>query len=64
MFYGSEIMNVNTKQIVFDAIDKKMAEIQKQYDFGQNTYKGCPMHNLQYAINTLKELKSELENQL
>jgi len=52
------------EQIVFDIIDKKIEEIQKKYDFGQNVYKGCPMHNLLHSINTLKELKAEIKEYL
>ena len=49
------------KQLVFDLIDRKINEMEKKYKFGQEVYKGCPMHNIRYGINTLKELRKELE---
>ena len=48
------------KQLVFDLIDRKINEMEKEYKFGQEVYKGCPMHNIRYGINTLKELRKEL----
>lgn len=49
-------------QKVFDLIDEKVDELEKRYKFGQEVYKGCPMHNIRFGINTLKELKKELQN--
>ena len=46
---------------VFDCIDKKINNLQRKYDFGQQEAGACPMHNLKHSINTLKELKKELE---
>ena len=48
------------KQMVFDLIDKKINEKEKKYKFGQEVYRGCPMHNIRYGINTLKELREDL----
>lgn len=48
------------KQLVFDLIDREINEMEKKYKFGQEVYKGCPMHNIRYGINTLKELRKEL----
>ena len=45
---------------VLDLIDEKIDELEKRYKFGQEVYKGCPMHNIRFGINTLKELKKEL----
>ena len=46
---------------VLDLIDEKIDELEKRYKFGQEVYKGCPMHNIRFGINTLKELKKELQ---
>ena len=46
---------------VLDLIDDKVDELEKKYKFGQEVYQGCPMHNIRFGINTLKELKKELE---
>lgn len=48
----------NTK--VLSLIDKKIDDLQKKYDFGQNVYQGCPMHNIMHSINVLKEIKKEI----
>ena len=48
------------KQLVFDLIDRKINEMENMYKFGQEVYKGCPMHNIRYGINILKELRKEL----
>ena len=45
---------------VFNIIDDKIKELEDKYEFGQTVYNGCPMHNIQFGINTLKELKNEL----
>ena len=49
------------RSYVFECIDKKIEELEKLYEFGQNEYSACPMNNILYGINTLKELKKELE---
>lgn len=50
----------NCKKIS-DLIDEKINELQGQYDFGQkNGF--CPMHNIMYTINTLKQLKEKWKN--
>lgn len=46
---------------VLNLIDKKIDELERQYKFGQEVFKGCPMHNILHSINTLKELKKELK---
>ena len=46
---------------VLDLIDEKIDELEERYKFGQEVYQGCPMHNIRFGINTLKELKKELE---
>ena len=48
----------NTK--VKSLIDEKIDYLQKKYDFGQNVYHGCPMHNIMHSINTLKEIKKKM----
>ena len=48
----------NTK--VKSLIDEKINYLQKKYDFGQNVYHGCPMHNIMHSINVLKEIKKEM----
>ena len=45
---------------VLDLIDDKIDELEEQYKFGQEVYRGCPMHNIGFGINVLKELKKEL----
>lgn len=45
---------------VLDLIDENIEELEGQYKFGQEVYRGCPMHNIGFGINTLKELKKEL----
>jgi hypothetical protein len=45
---------------VLDLIDDKIDELEEQYKFGQEVYRGCPMHNIGFGINVLKELKREL----
>lgn len=37
-------------------INDKISDLEKKYEFGQTEYKGCPMHNIQFGINILKEL--------
>lgn len=44
---------------VLDLIDNKVEELEKRYKVGQLNY-GCPMHNIRFGINVLKELKKEL----
>lgn len=46
---------------VLDLIDEKIDELEGRYKFGQEVYKGCPMHNIRFGINVLKELKRELQ---
>ena len=46
---------------VLDLIDEKIDKLEKRYKFGQEVYKGCPMHNILFGINSLKELKKELQ---
>lgn len=41
-------------------IDEKIDELEEKYRFGQEVYRGCPMHNIRFGINVLKELKREL----
>lgn len=46
----------------YELIDKKIHKLEKKYEFGQNVVKtNCPMHNIQFGINVLKELRKELE---
>ena len=45
---------------ILDLIDDKIDELEGRYKFGQEVYRGCPMHNIRFGINTLKELKKEL----
>lgn len=46
----------------YELIDKKIDKLEKKYEFGQNVVKtNCPMHNIQFGINVLKELRKELE---
>lgn len=53
-------MTEKQMQKVFDLIDEKIDELEKRYKFGQEVYKGCPMHNILFGINVLKELKKRL----
>ena len=55
-----EVETCKLMEKVFNRIDKKIDELEKRYKFGQEVYKGCPMHNIRFGINTLKELKKEL----
>lgn len=48
-------------QVVINLIDEKIEELEGWYKFGQEVYHGCPMHNIRFGINTLKELKKELK---
>lgn len=48
------------RDYVFECIDRKITELEKLYEFGQNEYSACPMNNILFGINTLKELKKEL----
>lgn len=46
----------------YELIDKKIDKLEKKYEFGQNVVKtNCPMHNIRFGINTLKDLKKELQ---
>lgn len=47
---------------VNNLIDEKIDELEERYKFGQEVYRGCPMHNIRFGINVLKELKKELPN--
>ena len=38
-------------------VNDKISDLEKKYEFGQTEYKGCPMHNIQFGINILKELR-------
>ena len=38
-------------------VNDKISYLEKKYEFGQTEYKGCPMHNIQFGINILKELR-------
>ena len=44
-------------------INDKISYLEKKYEFGQTEYKGCPMHNIQFGINILKELREYWEEQ-
>ncbi len=44
-------------------INDKISYLEKKYEFGQTEYKGCPMHNIQFGINILKELLEYWEEQ-
>lgn len=55
-------MTSNTNEKVLKLIDKKIKKLEKIYEFGKKEYHACPMHNIQYAINTLKELRQEVVN--
>ena len=64
-----DALNQRTKQCdalheenikVSSLIDEKINYLQKKYDFGQNVYHGCPMHNIMHSINVLKEIKKEM----
>lgn len=48
------------KDNVLKLIEDKIQELEDQYKFGQEVYRGCPMHNIQFGINTLKELQKEI----
>ena len=49
---------------VFNLIDDNIKELEDRYEFGQSKYySACPMHNIQFGINTLKQLKEELKNE-
>ena len=56
-----EVETCKLMEKVFALIDKKIDELEKRYKFGQEIYHGCPMHNIVFGINTLKELKKELQ---
>lgn len=56
-----EVETEKLMQKVFNAIDEKIDELEKKYKFGQEVAKCCPMHNILHSINTLKELKKELQ---
>jgi hypothetical protein len=49
------------KNNVLKLIEDKIQELEDQYKFGQEVYKGCPMHNIRHTINTLKELQNEIK---
>lgn len=49
------------KNNVLKLIEDKIQELEDQYKFGQEVYKGCPMHNIQFGINTLKELQKAIK---
>lgn len=44
-------------------VNDKISDLEKKYEFGQTEYKGCPMHNIQFGINILKELREYWEEQ-
>ena len=44
-------------------VNDKISYLEKKYEFGQTEYKGCPMHNIQFGINILKELREYWEEQ-
>ena len=44
-------------------VNDKISYLEKKYEFGQTEYKGCPMHNIQFGINILKELQEYWEEQ-
>ena len=44
-------------------VNDKISDLEKKYEFGQTEYKGCPMHNIQFGINILKELCEYWEEQ-
>lgn len=46
--------------IVFESIDKDVAELEARYKFGKEVYKGCPMHNIVFGINSLLALKRRI----
>lgn len=43
-------------------IDEEIEILEEKYKFGQEIYQGCPMHNIQFGINTLKQLKKRYLN--
>lgn len=44
-------------------VNDKISYLEKKYEFGQTEYKGCPMYNIQFGINILKELQEYWEEQ-
>lgn len=56
-----EVETCKVMEKIFDLIDKKIKELEDKYEFGRTEYRACPMHNIMFGINVLKELKRELE---
>ena len=45
----------------YELVDKKIKELEDKYEFGRTEYRACPMHNIMFGINVLKELTKELK---
>ena len=52
------------RDMVFKTIDDNIKGLEKRYEFGQTKAGACPMHNIQYSINVLKDLKRDFLNKM
>lgn len=61
---GLNDKTTEVRDMLFEIIDNNIIALEKLYEFGQTKAGACPMHNIQYSINVLKDLKREFRDKM